>query len=647
MLKRMLSFLLALLLCLSSLALLASCANGSSKKSRKKDKEEDEIQDTIKDETTGANKDETTGANKDESTDPNKNPLAVVQSDHYGLSQTILSYYFWSTVDNFLSEYAAYMDYLSLKVDRSSSREDQAKALRSQAFGGPLADGSESFDPFLFGQFSGTWFDYFTEKTKDNVREILVYCEEANRRQLSLPSDQKEAIESALESIEMIAPIYGYTTAQYLSRYYGTGMSLSDLRKAMELASLSGYCQTIMKQEYLAAISDAEIHSRYEANKKDYDSIDYSYYDFSVSYTDAAKLVLGVDYTSEELKKDEAGEKKVLAKYKEMIAEAKKNAETLAAITDKEAFEDFVLDYLCNKYFDLVYAEAAFAADDKTTMTEVKDAVKTEMLRQIKEEIKADKTEPDPATYADGKIFGVAVSEACSKVLQEIKHAVFDDIYADTLAYFRHDFGYVQDSEFSEWAFAGDKVAGQTVSYMNGDGSTGVLPPTTVNPDFLDKSFSVKVYMLTKTPDVNRTKVRNVAYMVFSSEDVAKAAIAALAGKTLTYEVFEQVFHNLPNKSATDTVAKIENYYKGLFGNDSFDAWLFDETTVVGSYSQTPQMLGNTTFFVGFYLSEGEEQWIVDLCDEIAEERMTAGYQALLSNTAVTFDANAFSKIGN
>lgn len=567
------------------------------------------------------------------------------KSDHFRVSGTMMSYYFWTTFDNFMSENDAYMDYLSLTVNENTDRETQAAALRAQTFGSALADGSESWDKMLFGEFAGTWFDYIANETKENVREILVYCEEAKRRELTLtPSEEKE-IESSISSIDMIAQIYGHTTDSYLAASYGEGVNASDVRKAMELDFLSARCKSEVKKEYLAAVTTTEISDRYNGDTKTYNMIDYSYYDFSVKYTDAAKIALKSDYTSEELKKDETGEKTVLAKYKEMIAEAKKNAETLASITDKEAFEDFVLDYLCKKYFDLVYAEAEFAADDKTTMEKVKDAVKTEMLRQIKEEIKADKTEPDPATYADGKIFGVAVSEACSKVLQEIKHDVFDDVYADTLAYFRTKIGYVKDNEFSEWAFAGDKAAGQTKTYLTGDGSKGEIAADT-DPANLDKSFSAKAYLLTKAPYADSEKTRNVAYMVFSSEDVAKAAITALAGKTLTYEAFEQVFNELANKAETDLVAKIENYSKGTIGSTVFDNWFFDEKLAAGTYSDTPVKLENGSFGVFFYMSEGDEQWIVDIRTEIAEERMTAGYDALAVNFPVTFKDKTIAKIG-
>ena len=570
----------------------------------------------------------------------------AAKTDNYRVSGTMMSYFFWTTFDNFVSENESYMEYYSLNVDENATRAAQAEALRSQNFGAKLADGTESMDSVMLGSFTGTWFDYIAAEAKANVQEILVYCEEADRRNLELTETDKTQINTNLSNIEMIAQIYGYTTSSYLSASYGDGVNTSDARKAMELDYLSARCKETIKKEYIAAILDTEITDRYNSDKKTYDMIDYSYYDFSVKYTDAAKIALGADYTSTELKADETGEKKVLAQYKMMIAEAKANATTLAAITEEEAFEAFVMDYICNKYFETVYGEAEFAADDKETMATAKDSVKAEILKLIKEEIKAGQSETTETEYKDGKIFGATVSEACAKVLQEVKHDVFDDVYADTLAYFRSKIGYVKDDEFSEWAFAGDKTAGMTKTKLTGDGSKEEIADTT-DPANLDKSFSAKAYLLTKAPYADSDKTRDVAYMVFSSEDVAKKAIAALAGTTpMTYEAFEQAFNGLADKGETDIVTKVENYTKGTIGSSAFDNWFFDEKREAGTYTDKPQTLESGGYGVFFYMGEGDEQWIVDIRDEIAEERMEAGFKTLATTFPVTFKDKAIAKIG-
>jgi hypothetical protein len=121
--------------------------------------------------------------------------------------------------------------------------------------------------------------------------------------------------------------------------------------------------------------------------------------------------------------------------------------------------------------------------------------------------------------------------------------------------------------------------------------------------------------------------------MLFSSAEEARAAIDSLkAESSVTAEVFERI----ANEMSAPTHNKYENYLKGDLGSNEFDSWLYDDTTVIGSYTNTPITLSDGTYGVFLYVSDGEESWRVNVKTAILEAdfaEFTANMETTYSST--------------
>ena len=229
-----------------------------------------------------------------------------LSSDHYKINTNMMSYYFYTQYQSFQTEYESYLSYLSL---------DKSKSLKEQEFG----KDTTKYDASFLGEFEGTWFDYFMNQTVVSAKGILLYCEEANARGITLDDNDMAEIETNIESIRTTASTYGYTLNNYLAASFGPGVKLTDVRKAIEYSALANKCMNAIVDELELAATEERIENRYNETKNNFNSIDYSTYTFTVDYTEIAKEELGSDHTDAELKENEA---KVLAAYQTAVQRA-------------------------------------------------------------------------------------------------------------------------------------------------------------------------------------------------------------------------------------------------------------------------------------------------------------------------------------
>ena len=127
----------------------------------------------------------------------------AIKSKNYAITGSMFKYMVLSEYDSFLTNYSSYLSYFSL---------DTKKALGEQPYG----TGSET--AFLGQMAEGaTWLDYFVEPVKSQAEQILIYCEEANVRGITLNDDDKAKIDEAIALIETDATKQGYTLEAYVS----------------------------------------------------------------------------------------------------------------------------------------------------------------------------------------------------------------------------------------------------------------------------------------------------------------------------------------------------------------------------------------------------------------------------------------------
>ncbi len=260
----------------------------------------------------------------------------AMSSENYRVNGNMMKYYFQTTYQNFTTNYESYMSYLSL---------DTSKSLKNQVIGDTSVNANAIDTAIVGSEYEGkTWYDYFMDKTQSEVRNMLYYCEEADKRNITLGDEDKKVIDSSIDTIRATADAYGYTVNAYLTNAFGKGISENDVRKAMEISSLSSKVMTVVAEELDGKITSDRIEAKYNENKKIFDLVDYTYYTFRINYSDIES----------DVKKSNANatDDDILNAYKQAIADTKTMASELGSKTDSNEFEKYYLNYVANDEFD-------------------------------------------------------------------------------------------------------------------------------------------------------------------------------------------------------------------------------------------------------------------------------------------------------
>ncbi len=541
----------------------------------------------------------------------------AVKSDGFRVNANMMKYFFQTQYSNFVSQNSSNLSYFGL---------DTGKSLKEQTV---------SFD-----EEGQTWYDYMMDMTEAQVKSMLVYCEEAEKRELELDDAAKESIDAELEMLDTYAKMYGYPTDSYIAMMYGKGVKKSDIRNCLEMTALAELCANEIGDEIREGISDADIDAEYESDKKGYNLVDMLSYSLKVTYKEAKDACA-----------PDASEATVIAKYKEMIAETKTKAEALMDTSDKAAFESLMLDYILDKNYD---DDLEAAEEDKKVAVEsgklptaegYKAIVKKALVAQIKALIIEDKDFVKDDIAKDNKID--TVEGLTSEYVTFIK-TVAEDVYTDSKSAFdaalKKGTAYSPDEDdkkvsMNEWAFDdkrenGDKhmIATGDTAEIDDDADTSKLTSYTADVSFIVK----KEYR-------DEEKTKNVVISVFDNEADAKATLEKLSAG-MSVEDFESAAHdNNGNHS------KYENYTEGSLGSSDFDNWLYKEDTTVGSYTKEVIKVtsnGTTTYMLAMYHEDGEEEWKVTVEAAIFSERSDALQKELEEEHAVEVKENVIAKIG-
>lgn len=551
----------------------------------------------------------------------------VLSTKHFKVNANMMSYYFNTQYQEFLNEQNSMMSYLSL---------DTSKSLKTQQFA-PEASEEEGvfyYDELFLGSYEGTWFDYFMDQTVDSVSNLLLYCEAAYERNIKLDDTDKEEIDASLASLGSTATMYGYATVDaYISAMYGEGVKEKDVKKAMEYSALATKAMTALSEEISDNINANDVNAKYFADPKQFDMIDFSYYTFSVSYSDAkhkAGHLEGYDDLDADAKKA-----KIEETYKAMIAEAKENAKKLTELKNVDDVNKFILAYIAADELHTAWENNNLdgVIGDKAIFDE--DTIKTTLSDTIAQEVLAGKTDGSkPSEHTVLKAF-------LPEDLSDINKKKIDDAYATAFkatltakeTYVRTESAYAgDDDEFFVWAFTqGTNRATKTIT--KGDETAEVKTSST---------YSISAYFLAKAPYRDTSKTRNVAYMLFTTEAEASAAVQQLMDRGIsTLDAFEA----LAEEVGASAYTHLEDYVKGSLNTDIFDTWLFADDLKIGDFTGAPLMINTSTYCVALYYGEGNESWYVTVKNEILSERFDEVVAKLAETYPVDIKEKALNRV--
>lgn len=551
----------------------------------------------------------------------------VVSTEHFKVNANMMSYYFQTQYQNFLSEQSSMLSYFSL---------DTSKSLKTQEFAPDTSEeeGVFYYDELFLGTYEGTWFDYFMDQTVTSVSSILVYCEAAYERDLELDEADEEALDANLATLSTTAITYGYaTTDAYISAMYGEGVKEKDVRKAMEYSALATKAMTVLSQEISDGITSGEVDDKYASDPKSFNSIDFSYYTFNVSYNDAKERAGLSDVINANLTDEQ--KTKVAEAFKELIAEAKDNAKKLTEKTTIDDVNMFVMEYIARKELDAAWKTKKPGTDnDKETVTDNEATIKATLVGAIAQEVLAGKTESSKAIETNVVIKDLELDSETKTKINEIQNTAFKATLTAKETYVRTNSAYAgDDDEFFVWAFEDGRKAGATKTITKGDEAAEVKATST---------YSISAYFLAKAPYRDESHTRNVAYMLFTDEATAKSAVKALMDRNISdLEKFEA----LADEFGASAHTHIEDYVKGSLNSSVFDTWLFADDVKVGTFTEAPLALEESTYCVALYYGEGNESWYVTVKNQILTEKFDEAVADLTEKYPVTVKEKALNRV--
>lgn len=499
--------------------------------------------------------------------------------------------------------------------------------------------------------------DQIIATAKGNVKTILALCEEANKRGIALDEEDQTAIDTQIQMYELYAQYYGYTSVNsFISASFGKGVNKNDVKKALSLSFLADKCGEVITDELLENITDGEIGEKYLEDKNGYDVADYAYYTYKVTYADAAEAVLGKsNYT-----KDEETEKaaEILEKFKELVALAKEKANAFGALATVEDLKNYIIDNEIDGVYDDEYEEVVApghstndghnhkedeiiaikdlpSADDLKVIREKAIAHLKEILKAGKkyEKLSVENTEAKNAT-----VFEITVTTVFAEAFEEVMENAYT-AGEDVVEKYVVEGGKYKDSDKAiKWVFEEARKAGDVTTFETGSGSADEAFPEEASKI---KAFTVTAYRCTKARYQDDTVTRELAIMLFPTKVAAEAAAKRItAGMTL--EQFEAL-----SKELMTTYKHYENYVEGQAGSDVFDEWVFDEKTVVGSFTATPlEITKDQTYVVALYLADKEAVWYLDVRADILEEKYEETVKTLENTYVIKANDKVIAKIG-
>ena len=189
---------------------------------------------------------------------------------------------------------------------------------------------------------------------------------------------------------------------------------------------------------------------------------------------------------------------------------------------------------------------------------------------------------------------------------------------------------YVEDDEFSEWAFEDDRAVGDTKIVSD------------------ETKYTVTVYCLEKPAYLNETLSKSVRHILISLDDYADADAKAKAEEVLAEykagEMTEDAFAALAKKYSADGNAEDGGIYEEVLEGvmvTEFEDWIYNKDRKVGDVEIVKTTYG---YHIMYFVGDGRTAWEVNSESGLKSEEYTEYLEALEKKYPVTYD---YDKIAN
>ncbi len=407
---------------------------------------------------------------------------------------------------------------------------------------------------------SKTWADYFIENAIDTAKDTYALYDDAVANGHTLTEDEQSNLDSYLESLELYATYYGYSSVKsYLRSSYGNGATKDNYSEYYRVCSIaSSYLNKYAKDlEY-----DQDDYRAYEKDKfDDYSTLSYVYY--SMKYN----TYLGEGTKSEDGKTTTwTDDEKNAAR-----AAMKADMEALLAgeVKDKESFDKAIQAWAINQTEDENKDDSSNSSSSSTTTAK----------------------KPTATEVKDVFINNITLQESALNWMKDTARVAGDLKAFEVYTYAEH--------EDEKHEHGDDCGCSRTV-----DGYTIVL--FTERDDNEVKMANVR-HILVKFQGGTKDKDGNVTYSV-AEKNAAKEEAEKLLKQWQDGTANEESFGELANKESDDQDGKVTNggLYEDIYPGQmvaAFEEWCFAEGRKAGDTGIVETEYG---YHVMFYSSTDE-----------------------------------------
>lgn len=520
------------------------------------------------------------------------------KSENFEIDGAMMQYIYHNQIYNFLNTYYQYIYYYSMMGYKIV---DFSKPLESQKFSTTAKS--------LFGEYDGTWFEFFWEQAEASAKQTLILCEaaKADGSYAKYEKEINDLVDEQMKAIKEASKQSFSSVNAYIEHLYGDGVNSSDVRKIEFLSQLSTKYYADKSKAFLEGLTDEQILKFHEENKSDYLKADYLVSSFTAS-----------------LPKNPTEDQK-----KEFLADvdaAKKHAEAISKLESVEAIEEYLVGYWFDESFETVLKDTFKSdkiADDKKPTGEKLDALKTAMKAIVLEKALADEYNKD----TDKKFFDVKdypdIALTLDKMTVNLITTSRDSIEK---VHVKKD-AYGESTDREKWMFATDRKAGDFGTFYG----TSETSKNEFNPD-KDTSFTVNVFYMEKPSYLQETLTVQFGHILLTKEgeyktdDKMKEKLIAIKDAFLKGELTKERFEELGKDVTEDSKVVYEDVRPDDMVKEMND-WLFDEARKAGDVEivKTEDFGYHLTFYIG----QGKEVWYVDSKTDLHVETVDNWYKDL------------------
>ena len=182
--------------------------------------------------------------------------VKAVKVGNTGYTTADFNYEYFNTYYNtYTSLYDSYGSYLSMFLDTTQPLDKQQY--------------SEEL----------TWADYFEGQALDQLQQMTILNDLADKDGWELTAEQKAEIDSSIDSIKASAVNSNYTDYRaYIRALYGKGVTEERLRKLLEKSYRATYYSQYLREKWQNAYTDAELDEYYDSVSDTYDLVSFMAY---------------------------------------------------------------------------------------------------------------------------------------------------------------------------------------------------------------------------------------------------------------------------------------------------------------------------------------------------------------------------------